>query len=169
MIGMVTGLVIIGGSVLGGIALASAPDDAAGPAPSASTGIQPTDDGHRQPSSTGQDDDAQGGPGHPSPAPGVSTGDKREDDGSRSCETDRDTDHEDAHEDDPDDSTATPDTTTATGDSDSDTRQRRPQWRLRRVVRGPPPRLTQLGLVTPGPPAGLPAGPGGQRRAGSSR
>jgi hypothetical protein len=99
MIGMATGLVIIGGSVLGGIALASAPDDAAGPAPSASTGIQPTDDGHRQPSLTGQDDDAHSGPGHPNPSPGMSTGDKHEDDGSRSCDTDHDTDHEEDHED----------------------------------------------------------------------
>lgn len=86
-VGMVTGLIIIGGSILAGISLANGPDDSGQPTgPAVST---PATDDRQQPSST-DDQDGNGGSGNATSTPGGSTLDEAEDDEDESRDDDAD-------------------------------------------------------------------------------
>jgi hypothetical protein len=80
---MVAGLVIIGGSVFGGIALASGHDNPPQPSSTAS----PTDS-HGSPSTGERDDNGNVGSGGTTPAPGAYTGDRSNKDDGQSCDKD---------------------------------------------------------------------------------
>jgi hypothetical protein len=110
---MVAGLVIIGGSVFGGIALASGHGDPTQP----SSTTSPTDS-HGSPSTGERDDDGNVGSGGTTTAPGASTGDRSNKDDGKSCEKD-DATKADAADDGPNEDATTEDATDdgATNDS----------------------------------------------------